>query len=319
MKKIILMLGLLSNIAFAGGEAGNGGDVLVEKYNVSNNEQKIRSVVLLDFYEGKTLYQLENDFLKSGSRDVSKIYDFSNTNPKDWNAEISFNEIKMALSFLENGKDFFNEVIYNKIRNKLIEMKTDKRVVIFSGDGVLQNTDDQGELLLPAISELVQIAINHHPWHRWGKVPFIVRQDLWNVMPAFQAAMLLLHEAIFFVTTDAQQSPGIQTNVLRELVAHLAADRVDLISDLENKLRIHRKLNINVFKYDNHLMWVVDEKEDYHDSQKIYYYAYHMELNKSGGYFDDGKSCFKFEIQQDKQLQLLNTGVILPSGKYCRN
>ena len=175
MKYLILCSLLLTATAFAGKEGGNGGDVLVCK----DENKKITSIELLDFYEARVKGRIKGIYLGDDS--------------------LSFTEkVHYAIDRLE------------KLDQRRAKKYRDRFEVFFNEDQFgwadrLVNIDDTGSLGIPQHCEIEQIATQEEPSLPGDKRILIV-EKYWNLLDSNNKAGLVLHELIYSEAMDLRQA-----------------------------------------------------------------------------------------------------------------
>jgi NTP pyrophosphatase (non-canonical NTP hydrolase) len=205
---------LLSNLVHAGDKAGNGGDVVVcfgidlrraVNYNdemTALGRKAITSVELYDFYKmGSNRYEAPT---------IKRIKD------------LNFEE---AILFLR--KQFSKvPVFFNQINetNLLIGNISDG----FPAANGLENIADSGtDFGVPANCAIIQAVIR--------EVDMITFDpDLWNELPAYQQALLQLHEEIYFRGIIKRHKDSTNTHLLIISILRSSPSPEELVQKLES-------------------------------------------------------------------------------------
>lgn len=171
---------------FRGNEVGNGGNVIRCQ---SNNQV---SFELLDYYEGRQLWQMPPDM---GSPELSV----------EEKAEI-------ALQRLKNVEPI-------RIRNYQAKVKNFYADAAMVAGGELTKIDDTSHLILPAGCALYQMVIQREP-ELPGEKRYTINKDVWDQLNNDTKAGLILHEIIY---GDAIRAGQTNSRTARHFNAYLAS------------------------------------------------------------------------------------------------
>ncbi len=174
------LFGLYMCSAWASNKVGNGGNIL----KCENGAE--RPAQLLDFYEGS---------ITSGSTTA-----ISNAN------DIVIERLKKL------------EAIHPSLGSSyLARFKKMVDEIEFRGDIELVAIDDSKHIAVPKGCQVVQIAVRRTDMSESGK-RFLIRQDLWAGLPAFQRAGLLTHELIYEYLAKLGEVDSIKARKLNALL-----------------------------------------------------------------------------------------------------
>ncbi len=183
----IFSLLLLVNIAFAGNERGNGGDVVVCR----NDNGEISSVELLDYYEGRIL---RGHVLIPGNN--SSI------------DELSALLVSMIKQHSRSLAAYLKEGIENFNNNSS-----------FLEDTVLPDISDSEHLIVPNGCSVEQIAVQIHDDYKFpGDNKYLIDKKLWDAVTDFNKFGLILHELIYKLAIDQKQKNSINTRYLTSML-----------------------------------------------------------------------------------------------------
>lgn len=208
---------VLASPSGGGSEAGNGGSGIVCR----NEAGGVKSVELLDFYEGRQIY---GHVLELGPKSLDpyeKVALFLNRLKEFGLSESSFAELTWLVEYFQRESKFY------------------------SGSRLVEIPDTNGTLI-PDGCKQEQLAIQRKPVSPSNEAPyFSVSQDLWEHLSfdSDQKAGLILHEIFYFASLNYNfRSPHEVTNsrrvrrfvslfaseIPRPSLAHLAGE-LDLI------------------------------------------------------------------------------------------
>lgn len=204
MKIILVILLMWTFISNAGPKViGNGGDGVVCR----DSSGKITSVEILDYFEGRNLYQYTPVFNKSLSVENIVFQILQRLKERD----LKFYEL-----LIDGLKDFNSEARFlSNIR--------------------LEDTNDSKHLFSQKGCKVEQLAIQYEPQLQ-EKPQFLIDKDLWDIMPALSKVGLILHEILYrqYILNQVTDEE-VDSRMVRRFNALLAADEIKNLSDIEYK------------------------------------------------------------------------------------
>jgi hypothetical protein len=202
MKKTLPVLALVFLLPFgaqAGNERGNGGNTVVCRASSG----AISSIELLDYYEARILrgFTLDNPPASmTADEDVARILARLARFKPNQAARIT----AAAAQFSQNAEFLAN---------------TD-----------LVPVDDSAHIIVPAGCTVTQIVIQRTPEFPQDRI-YVINQDLWSHLDAFNRAGLILHELLYH---EALENPDVVNSVaLRYFNAYLATTAMANVTPAE--------------------------------------------------------------------------------------
>ena len=213
--KILLSTFLISqaaNISFAGGDhIGNGGDGVVCRDDL----QKITSIELLDFYEGRVLRKLtpKIDTKMTYQKNIETIFKY--------------------LSFYDTRVVDIIEPWYQKFLQE----------AQFVRDVELVDVPDSSHLFIPKNCRIEQLAIQVEPQFP-GDRRYIINKDLWEAMDTVSQAGLIIHELLYRKVIE--ENKAVKNSIaVRYFTSLAAADKILSLSQSEYLLFLESELKID--------------------------------------------------------------------------
>lgn len=201
IKKIVIpiVLGVLhlasQSYATSGQKVGNGGDILVCK----DDKGAIQSLELLDYYEGRSLRQIEQIVLPEQS--------------------------------IQEATNSVLSKLYNKAPNSSLKIKKyiDQfwEEARFVEKAKFVDINDSEHLFFPPGCSVEQVAIQSNPKFQ-GDPRYIISKDLWDLMPLQQKVGLIFHEALYKMAIEKGAVNSINTRYLNSLLNSESLNQVPL-------------------------------------------------------------------------------------------
>lgn len=168
-------------------DIGNGGDALVCR----NNQKKIVSAELLDYYEARIL---RNTNVYLGGKKLSYL-----------------DKIKLVLKRLKKHSPY-------RAKKYLAFAEEFEQNANIKKDIVLTDISDSKHLLRKKGCEIEQVIIYTPPIFP-GDKPYLVNKEIWDYMDTTNKAGIVLHEAIYFEAIAANHVNSIKTRYFNTLIA----------------------------------------------------------------------------------------------------
>ncbi len=169
MKYLVLALALISPIAFAGNERGNGGDAVV----CYNQDGSIKSVEFFDLYEAKERFKFT--LVPSQAETLEEKVD-------ELIGRIAPLNPSRAEKYRAWAKTFFSEA----------DFLTDKELI---------DIPDTGWAYFPKGCAIKQAVIQHEPVFAMDK-RYTINKEYWDAMSLDNQAALVVHELVFRETSS---------------------------------------------------------------------------------------------------------------------
>ncbi len=208
----LVTLGLAA-VASAGVEVGNGGDAVVCR----NQDQSIKSVELLDYYEAR---------VEKGLKINLNVNDSVEKNVKTLIERISIKD--------NQPKQFLN-----------VYMKAFANEVKFLPNTELVDIPDSHHMTFPSNCRVEQLAIQKQPVYPQDP-RYTINQDLWEKMDSANQAGLIMHELLYRRLIETYHKGGSEQ--IRYINALLAADVVKSMKVTEIMRYVYSPLKIDNIK-----------------------------------------------------------------------
>lgn len=187
---MLLMVLLSTTTSQAGNDVGNGGNIIA----CWNNQKLLKSIELLDYYEGRTLRGIETD-LGSPNQSLDQVMAILLSRLAQKNPS-------RAAHYQEWYSTFFQEAKF-LTGNELIK------------------TPDSNHMAVPIGCEVLQIVTQRQPEFPEDK-RYTVNKDLWDMLDGSGKAGLVLHELIY---REAIVNRITESTAVRYLNSILASNR----------------------------------------------------------------------------------------------
>ncbi len=193
---LLVLLGVCSNLLFAGNDRGHGGGVVVCR----DANKNVKSIELLDYYENRKLRDIEPEL-----GDASLSY---------------YTKIEIILARIEK----LDPVRARRYRTKVMDFASKTK---FTEGVILPNTNDFGHVPLANGCEIEQLASQ-----RDVRLPedknYLINKDLWEhpLLSEASRAGLILHEIVYY---DALQLGHQNSIYSRYYVALMSSKRAEFM------------------------------------------------------------------------------------------
>lgn len=219
---IIAATALSSVQGFTFDRVGNGGDAVVCK----DKNGKIKSVELLDLYEGINLGRVDSYIKTDGRRfdeiveDRLKLIDrYTHSTMQENIIDFAKDLISKALQYERNGVDRYDNVRF--------------------ATSILVDVPDSDHLSFPDGCQVEQVAVKRKDFYE-GEIEFLFKSTTWDKMDELSKAGLILHEAIYKTFDDLKSSIPI-----RYFNQNILSDKFEDI-DLKDFIMLWERLDSSI-------------------------------------------------------------------------